>query len=230
MNAVRAQRARVDSFATAAVGQKALVQQLGDLVLGGEAETLRPSQQSAVLANAGAAVDAQLGQVACECDQSVTLTARSGRIPITVVSNASYPIDRDPGAEQRQAPLPQRADGLVDAVDPPPPTPTSSYVKVQSRASGLFRLDVRPARPRRCTLRLATGELSVRSTSSSVVGVRPDGRVRWSSWRSGGCGRRSGAGPPDGPRRRAVRPRAPVPDDAPTPVGAGTGDQPPGAP
>ncbi len=45
-----------------------------------------------------------------------------------------------------------------------------SYVQVQARASGAFRMDVTfhaPGGP----LRLATGELSVRSTSSSVVGV-----------------------------------------------------------
>ena len=226
VSAVRAQRARVDSFASAAVGQKALVQQLGDLVLGGQPETLRSSQQSAVLANAGAAVDAQLGQIACECDQSVTLTARGGRIPITVVSNASYPI---------AATLVLSSDKLLfpngeTAWSTPWTIHANSnvkYVKVQSRASGLFRLDVRLHAPAG-TLRLATGELSVRSTSSSVVGVVLTAGavavllvwwVRTSLRRRAARRAEDGGDPPGGAG----------PADAPTPVGAGTGDHPPGA-
>ena len=227
VNAVRAQRSRVDSFASAVVGQKALAQQLGDLVLGGQAETLRSSQQSAVLANAGAAVNAQVGQIACECDQSVTLTARGGRIPITVVSNASYPI---------AATLVLSSDKLLF---PNGETVWSTswtlhansnvkYVRVQSRASGLFRLDVSLHAPAGA-LRLATGELSVRSTSSSVVGVVLTAGavavlVAW--WVRTSLRRRAA--------RRAEHEGDPTggtgPEDAPTPVGAGTGDHPPGAP
>jgi hypothetical protein len=159
----------VDSFATAAVGQRPLVEQLGDLVLGGEAETLRTPQQSAVLANAGAAVDAQIGQVACECDQAVTLTARSGRIPITVVSNASYPLAATLVLSSDKLLFPN---GQTEWSAPWALRPHSNvyYVNVQSRASGVFRLDVTLRAPGG-TLRLASGELSVRSTSSSVVGV-----------------------------------------------------------
>jgi hypothetical protein len=180
-----------------------------------------------VLANAGAAVDAQLGQVACECDQSVTLTARGGRIPITVVSNASYPI---------AATLVLSSDKLLF---PNGETVWSTswtlhansnvkYVKVQSRASGLFRLDVRLQAPGGA-LRLATGELSVRSTSSSVVGVvLTAGAVAvlvvW--WVRTSLRRRAARrAEEDGDQPAGTRP-----DDAPTPVGAGTGDQPPGAP
>ena len=227
VGAVRAQRARVDSFGTAAVGQKALVQQLGDLVLGGQAETLRSSQQSAVLANAGDAVDAQLGQVACECDQSVTLTARSGRIPITVVSNATYPI---------VATLVLSSDKLLF---PNGETVWSTswtlhansnvkYVKVQSRASGLFRLDVSLHAPAGA-LRLATGELSVRSTSSSVVGVvLTAGAVAvlvvwWvrTSLRRRAARRAEDEGDPPGDSGT---------EEPPTPVGAGSVDHPTGAP
>ena len=227
VSAVRAQRARIDSFGTAAVGQKALVQELGDLVLGGEAETLRPSQQSAVLANAGHAVDAQVGQVACECDQSVTLTARSGRIPITVVSNASYPL---------VATLVLSSDKLLfpngQTVWSAPwtlhPNSNVTYVKVQTRASGLFRLDVVLHAPDG-SLRLTTGELSVRSTSSSVVGiVLTVGAVAvlavwWvrTSFRRRAARRAEDAADPAG---------GAGPEDAPTPVGAGPGDQAPGAP
>jgi hypothetical protein len=167
--AVRAQRTRVDGFAAAAVGQRSLAQQLGDLVLAGETETLRSAQQSAVLANAGAAVDAQLGQVAVEGDQSITLTARSGRIPITVVSNASYPVVASLVLSSDKLLFPN-GQTVWSAPWTIHPHSNVYYVNVQSRASGLFRLDVTLHAPDG-TLRLATGELSVRSTSSSVVGV-----------------------------------------------------------
>jgi hypothetical protein len=230
VTAVRRQRAAVDGFGTAAVGQKGLVQQLGDLVLGGEAETLRSSQQSGVLANAGAAVDAQIGQVACECDQSVTLTARSGRIPITVVSNASYPM---------AATLVLSSDKLLfpngQTVWSAPwnlhPHSNVFYVNVTSRASGQFRLAVTLRAPGGA-LRLTTGELSVRSTSSSVVGVvLTVGAVAvlavwWvrTSLRRRAARRAEEAGDTGGSGG------GPGPEDAPTPVGAGSGDGPPAAP
>ena len=226
--AIRAQRARVDGFSAAAVGQRTLAQQLGDVVLGGEAETLRSAQQSAVLANAGAAVDAQLGQVAVEGDQSVTLTARSGRIPITVVSNASYPMAADLVLSSDKLLFPN---GQTVWSAPKTIRPHSNvyYVNVQSRASGLFRLDVTLRAPDG-TLRLAAGELSVRSTSSSVVGVVLTAGavavlavwwVRTSLRRRAARRAEEEEGDPDGGDGH---------DDAPSPVGAGTSDTPPATP
>jgi len=168
--AIRAQRVRVDGFASAAVGAHALTLQLGDLILGGEAAALRPVQQSAVLANAGDAVDAQFGQLAVESDQSVTLTARSGRVPITILSNAPYTVG---------ATLTLSSDKLLFANGEPqwtqgvllrPQATTPVYVRVQTRASGVFRIDIALHSPDG-SVRLAAGELSVRSTASSVVGV-----------------------------------------------------------
>ncbi len=168
--AIRAQRARVNGFADASIGARALSQQLGDLVLGGEAQALRPTQQADVVANAGTAVDAQIGQMAVEGNQTVTLTARSGTIPVTVVSSAPYPVS---------ATLILNCDKLLfsngetlwsKAVVLLPHHSTVTYVPVRSRASGVFRVDVSLRSPDG-TLHLATGDLSVRSTSSSVVGV-----------------------------------------------------------
>ena len=169
--AIRTQRVRVNGFASAAVGAHALVLQLGDLVLGGEAAALRPVQQSAVLANAGDAVDAQFGLLAVESDQSVTLTARSGRVPDHHPVERLLPGGRHTHPQQRQAPLPQRArPQWTQSVLLRPRYSTVVYVRVQTRASGVFRLDISLHSPDG-SVRLATGELSVRSTASSVVGV-----------------------------------------------------------
>jgi len=169
--AIRAQRVRVNGFADAAVSVRPLAQQLGDLVLGGEAQTLRGSQQAAVVANAGSAVDAQLGQVAVQGDKTVTLTASSGLVPVTVASVAPYPMTATLvlGSDKLLFPDGQTQwtkTGVVLA----PHHQNVVYVRVRAQAAGVFRLDVSLRSPDG-SLRLAAGELSVRSTPSSVVGL-----------------------------------------------------------
>ena len=172
---ISAQRIRVNGFAVSAVGAHALALQLSDLVLGGETETLRPSQQSAVVANAGAAIDAQFGQLAVEGGQSVTLTSHSGQVPITIRSTAPYPVAATLALSSDKLlfrnRLGQWSTGVVlTGVVLQPRISNVINVQVQTRSSGVFRLDVNllaPIGP----VRLAKAELTVRSTSSSVVGV-----------------------------------------------------------
>ena len=167
---IRAQRTRVAGFAGAAVGAHMLVQQLGDLVLGAEAQALHPQQQSAVVANAGAALDAQLGQLAVEGDKTVTLTSSSGLVPVTVFSGAAYPVSGSLVLSSDKLLFPNGETQWATPVTLLPHHSNVVYVRVRARASGDFRLDVSLRSPDG-TLRLVTGELSVRSTSSSVVGV-----------------------------------------------------------
>jgi hypothetical protein len=168
--AIRAQRIRVNGFADAAVGARPLAQQLGDLVLGGEAQALRPAQQSDVVANAGLAVDAQLGQLAVEGDQTITLTASSGLVPVTVVSGAGYPVSGSLALSSDKLLFPNGETQWTRAVVLLPRQSNVVYVRVRTRTSGAFRLDVSLWSPDG-TLHLGAGQLSVRSTSSSVVGV-----------------------------------------------------------
>lgn len=168
--AIRAQRARVNGFAGAAVGARTLTQQLGDLVLGGEAQDLRPLQQAAVVANAGLALDAQLGQLAIEGDQTVTLTASSGPVPVTVYSGADYPVTATLILSSDKLLFPNGETRWSTSVLLPPRHSTVVPVRVRTRTSGVFRLDVSLRSPDG-TLRLVTGQLSVRSTSSSLVGI-----------------------------------------------------------
>lgn len=168
--AIRAQRVRVDGFAAATVGARPLVLQLGDLVLGAEAQALHPAQQSGVVANAGAALDAQLGQLAVEGDQTVTLTASSGLVPVTVVSGAGYPVTGSLVLSSDKLLFPNGETQWSTSVTLLPHHSNVVYVRVRTRASGVFRLDVSLRSPDG-SLRLVAGELSVRSTSSSVVGV-----------------------------------------------------------
>ncbi len=168
--AIRAQRVRVNGFAVSAVGARALAFQLGDLVLGGEAENLRAAQQSAVVANAGAAVSAQFGQLAVESGQSITLTARSGRVPVVIDSNAPYPVVATLVLSSDKLLFPNGQTQWSKAVTLLPHHRNVVNVQVQTRTSGVFRLDATLRAPEG-PVRLAQGEMSVRSTSSSVVGV-----------------------------------------------------------
>jgi hypothetical protein len=167
---IRDQRLRVNGFATSAGGVHDLSVQLGDLVLGGEAQGLRPTQQKAVLANSGAAVDAQLGQLSVEGDLTVTLTSSSGLVPVTLASDAPYPVTGSLVVSSDKLLFPGGLTQWTQTVNLAPRHSTVEYVRVRSRTSGVFRLDISLRSPDG-TLRLATGELSIRSTSSSIVGV-----------------------------------------------------------
>lgn len=168
--AIHSQRERVNGLADAVLGTRSLAQQLGDLVLGGEAQNLRPQQQAGVVANAGAAVDAQLGQFAVEGDQTVTLTASSGLVPVTIVSVAGFPVTASLVLSSDKLLFPNGETQWSTPITLLPRHSNVRYVRVRTRASGIFRLDVSLRSPDG-SLRLTSGELSVRSTSSSVVGI-----------------------------------------------------------
>jgi len=168
--AIRTQRLRIDEFATAAPTARAVSQQLGDLVLAGETEALRASQQSEVLANTGSAVDAQLSQLAVAGDRSITLTSQRGTVPVAVVSSAPYPVAASLTLTSDKLLF---ANGTTQWTQPITlrPAYTSIFpVTVRARASGVFKVDITLRSPDG-VLVLSTGQVSVRSTATSVVGI-----------------------------------------------------------
>ena len=191
--------------------------QLGDLVLAGESEVLRPAQQSAVLANTGAAVDAQLGQLGWAATGPSPSPPSRGTVPVTIVSNASYPVIGHADPDQRQAALPQRHHPVDPDRSLPSRSPTPVDVPVagpRPRAcSGWTSSSARPRRPR-----ASTGEVDVRSTATSVVGVvlsvgrRGVLAVWWFRTHLAGGRRRRADGAED---RSHDRPTPGAPDDRP---------------
>jgi hypothetical protein len=170
--AIRSQRARVEQFTAATAGPVArdVSTQLGDLVLSGEAEDLRAGQQSAVLHNAGAALDAQLSQLVVSGDRTITLTSQRGRVPVTIVSSAPYPVQGDLTLTSDKLLF---ADGTTSWTQAATVLGTHTnviYVNVQTRTSGQFRVEISLHSPAG-GLELSEGEVSVRSTATSVVGV-----------------------------------------------------------
>jgi hypothetical protein len=171
---IRNQRARIAGLASAIAPSSSfattLPRQLGDLVLASESEALKPSQQSSVLHNASAAVNAQLGQFSLSGDQSITLTSRNGQIPVSIASLAPYPATGT---------LTITSDELLFAngtrrVSLPNTTLTKATnnfpIPVQARTSGEFKLEITYSSPSGGMV-ITSGVINVRSTATSVVGV-----------------------------------------------------------
>ena len=167
--AIRTQRQRIDGLAGAASAPsaRALTTQLGDLVLAGESERLRSVQQAGVLHNTGLAVNAQLSQLQVAGDQSITLTSQRGRVPVTITSSAPYPVTGTLTLSSDKLLFP---DGQTKQVTVVPGITNPFYFNVETRASGLFKVGVTLDAPAG-GVTLASGQVSVRSTATSVVGI-----------------------------------------------------------
>ena len=141
-------------------------------MLAGEAELLHPSEQSAVLANTAAALDAQLGQLVVAGDRTVTSTSQQGTLEVTIVSNASYPVTATLTLNSDKLLFPN---GTTQWSQPntlllPSPHTNIVPVKVTTRASGTFKVDITLHSPGGALL-LSSGSVDVRSTATSVVGI-----------------------------------------------------------
>lgn len=167
--AIRAERQRVTGLATATstATARGVTTQLGDLVLAGESEHLHPAQQSAVLRNAGAAVGAQLGQLQVSGDRTVTLTSQRGRVPVTIYSTAPYPVTGTLTLTSDKLTFPN---GQSQTVTVFPSHYNVFPFNVETRASGLFKVDIALSSPGG-GLTISSGQVDVRSTATSVVGV-----------------------------------------------------------
>jgi hypothetical protein len=175
--AIRSERRRIAGFssATGTAAARLVSTQLGDLVLAGESERLHPVQQAAVLANTGSALDAQLTQLVVGGERTVTLTSQQGTLQVTMVSSAPYPVTGTLTLTSDKLLFPngttQWSEGatLLSGGSGSAHT-TVVPVTVRTRASGLFRVGIAFASPDH-DLILSSGQVSVRSTATSVVGV-----------------------------------------------------------
>jgi Family of unknown function (DUF6049) len=168
--AIRTERQRINGLFSAAPEARPLTVQLSEVVLAGQAGNLRAGQQSAVVANAGAAIDAQLAQIAVTGDRTITLTSRRGQVPVTIVSAAPYAVNASMTLTSDKLLFANHSTSITMPVTLAPGKTTVEYVNVQSRASGLFKVAIVLRSPVGGML-LSTGQVSVRSTASSIVGI-----------------------------------------------------------
>ena len=167
---VRAARARIDSFATMVASSdlgRARIPPLDRQVLIAESAGLDDDTRSAYLDGVGTTIDGQLAGIVTPADQRVTLTDRSGDIPLTIENQLDYPVDVKVLLTSAKLEFPE---GNTRTVTLPPATPTQVDVAVEAKASGAFPLDVSVQSPDG-TVPLGTARYTVRSTAISGVGL-----------------------------------------------------------
>ncbi len=168
VTAISTQRNRLDSFSAAAPSAPA-IGPISNLLLSAQSETLGPAQQSRIVSRTGSALGAQLGQLSVAGDKSFTLTARNGNIPVTLGSNAGYPVKGVLTLTSDRLTFPGGTSRYSESVLLNKST-NNRYVPVQARASGEFKVSVTLTSPSGGLI-LTRGAVAVRSTATSVVGI-----------------------------------------------------------
>jgi hypothetical protein len=166
VTAIQSARARLDAFGAILDPEEPAHIRLDRTILVAPSLDLRPVERSAYASGVVGQVNDQLRQVRGPAQRSITLTARRGRIPVTVQKDVSYPVRivvrvegdqlQFPGGSTRALRLTRRN--------------TTELFTVQARSSGAFPLTVTLESPDG-RLTLSTTRFTVRSTAASGLGV-----------------------------------------------------------
>jgi hypothetical protein len=171
VGAIRGTEGRLASFISALALNPArvpVVSRMTDLVLESESTYLSPAQRQTDLRAVVRLIDTQASRIRLPTE-SVTLTARSGQLPVTIVSRAPYPV---------RGLLEVRSDGLSfpthqssrQPVTLAPLRSTPTQFDVSARAPGKFTVQVSLLSPRG-HLVLVSSRFSVRSSAFSAVAI-----------------------------------------------------------
>jgi hypothetical protein len=136
-------------------------------VLAAAAIDLDEPTRDAHLAAADQAVDAKLAAITLPEPQQVTLTERTGRIPLTFENQLDHAVTLKVVLESDKL---EFSGGAVQLVTLPPKTTTRHEVEVTARSSGAFPLKAVVRSPDD-GLVLGSTRLSVRSTAISGIGL-----------------------------------------------------------
>jgi hypothetical protein len=162
--AIVAARNQINGF-TAAVGTDPpqVANRLEDLLLASESSELSPSAQRAGLATFQRNLASQLAGISV-ITTTVTLTARTASVPITILSSLGYHMNATLTLSSGKLQFPQGATRTVH-IDHPT---NSTNVEVRARTTGDLALSYKLTSK---LLVIAHGRLTVRSTATSVVGI-----------------------------------------------------------
>jgi Family of unknown function (DUF6049) len=163
---IRSARQRLGAFSSVVGGTEPIVTELGDLVLASEAIDLRSASRDSYLSAFREGVNAQLALISLPADRTVTVTGQAARIPITVVSNAPYPVHAILGVASEQLSFPNGSTKPLVLVR----HDNAEYFDVRTRSSGAFPLEVSLVSPQG-QLVLVQARFTVRSTAVSGVAV-----------------------------------------------------------
>jgi hypothetical protein len=154
------------SFATVVGNDPRLVGALDDVLLAGQSSDLRPQDQTRYMSGVQDQISAQLAKLTLAQDRTITLTSRTGRIPITVISQTGYTVHAKLTVASDKLKFPNGSTLLLalDRRDNP------EYFDVSTRASGDFPLTVSLVSPNG-DLVLLNSRFTVRSTATSAVAI-----------------------------------------------------------
>lgn len=165
---ITAARLRLTDFDRAVPGKPAapVLGQLDQLLLAAESDDLVHAGQVAGLDTFGRALDGQLSQVQLATERTITLTARTGLIPVTIISSATYTVVGTLSLSGGRFVFPHGSTRPLKLNH----NTTPVRVDVEARTSGDLPLEVSFRSPTGHLL-IAAGQLTVRSTATSLVGV-----------------------------------------------------------
>jgi hypothetical protein len=164
---ITAQRLRLTAFDNSVRPSNGpVLTRLDQQLLAAESDDLSSSQQTSAVSAFARALDGQLSLVQLATERTITLTANSGLIPVTMVSNAPYTVVGVLTLSGGRFEFPHGS-SLRLRLDH---TTTPVRIDVEARTSGDLPLEVTFASPDG-RLVIASGRLTVRSTATSLVGV-----------------------------------------------------------
>ncbi len=164
--AIRGARDQLSSLASALAPQAPMLSTINDVLLAGESSDLRPSDQSRYLDGVGQLIDGELAKISLPQPRSLTLTSRTGHIPITIQSTLGVPIKAVVRVASDKLGFPQGASQSVVLNG----NSVTAIFDVRARGTGVFPLQVQLIAPEGALV-LASTRLTVSSTVFSVVAV-----------------------------------------------------------
>jgi hypothetical protein len=164
-DAIDTAREQIAGFDDAVQGAPAVESQLDELLLAAESSELKPAQQGAGVA----AVERHLADEVANVQlvgNTVTVTARTASIPITIVSSADFSLRAKLHLTSSKLQFPEGATRTVN-IDHPT---NSTRIEVRARTSGDLPLSYTLKSPNGLLV-IARGQFTVRSTATSIVGI-----------------------------------------------------------
>lgn len=164
--AISAARRQLEAFGSLVEPSNAVEVALDRALLSAQAAGLSQSRRRALIDSVDAGIQAQFAQISLPGNRSVTLTARTGEIPITIQSGLGYPVRARLRVESDKLAFPDGSRREVELAN----TNTTERFAVRARTSGAFPVRVILESPEG-DLVLGRSLFTVRSTAASGVGV-----------------------------------------------------------
>jgi hypothetical protein len=163
---IREARQRIESFAAMLDSDNPRDDALEEQLLVSQSVDVAGRRRTAYLDGIDSRIDAQLALVRVPEARSITLTARRGEIPVTVLNEADYPVRLVVQVASDKLTFPSGGSRRIEL----PRRNTTERFSVEARSSGAFPLRVQLLSPDGGLL-IGESRFTVRSTAFSGVGL-----------------------------------------------------------